>query len=95
MRLKFVLEDQTHSECAGEFDDETSVIAEVRRRFALPWNEEPNRAPCTSWKTCGRQYEVLVYDTDSTPWKLVGSRRALDVSAEGAALLIPEGESLT
>ena len=61
-RTLFVIEDELHSEQHGEFPSFIQAIDELRRRAAIPWNQEPNRAPCTSWKTCGRRYEVIEYD---------------------------------
>lgn len=58
----FVLDDQRHAELQGEYADGRAVLAELERRAALPCHEEPNRPPCTSWKTCGRLYEVIELD---------------------------------
>lgn len=94
MTLRFVIEDQIHAEMVAEFDDEASAIQEVRRLFALPWDALPNRAPCGNSPTCGREYELQVFDTATTPWRLVRSQAALNVSAEGAELLISDRENL-
>ncbi|MDP3656877.1 MAG: hypothetical protein Q8R45_07935, partial [Brevundimonas sp.] len=81
MTTKFVVEDQFHAEWIAQFDDEGAAIKEVRRLFALPWDEEPNRCPCGSWETCGREYELLTYDATVTPWRLISRRPVLNVSA--------------
>lgn len=49
----------------------------------IPWDQEPNRAPCSSWRTCGRNYELIEYEAGSGPWKLLGRTFAFEVSAEG------------
>ncbi len=55
-RTLFVIEDELHSEQHGEFPSFIQAIDELRRRAAIPWNQEPNRTPCTSWKTmCGAE----------------------------------------
>ena len=78
-----VIEDSIHAEQAGRFQRFDEAVAELRRRAAIPWDEEPNRAPCTSWRSCGREYHVLAYDTSETPWKLLKDVGVLNVSATG------------
>ena len=65
----FVVEDEAHSEPQGEYSTLEDAIAELRRRAALPWDEKPNIAPCTPWKSCGRRYEVVEYDAGQTRWR--------------------------
>jgi hypothetical protein len=79
----FLLEDETHAEPQGEFATFAEALAELRRRAMIPWDQAPNRAPCMSWKTCGRRYEIVEYDDSRTPW--IERRRipALEVSAAG------------
>ena len=55
MRAVFVIEDESHAEWAGEFATFEEALAELKRRASLPWDEAPNQAPCTSWRTCGRR----------------------------------------
>jgi hypothetical protein len=53
----------------------------------IPWDEEPNAAPCTSWRTCGRTYEIVEWDTRAnreqrrTPY--------LEISSRGVKWLVP------
>jgi hypothetical protein len=79
----FVIEDEAHAEPQGEFDTFEDALAELRRRAAIPWDQPPNVAPCASWKTCGRRYEVIEYDTSQTPWRELTRVPVLDVSATG------------
>jgi hypothetical protein len=59
----FLIEDELHSERQdGDFPTFDAAIAELQRRATIPWNEPPNVAPCQSWRTCGRNYEVIEYD---------------------------------
>ena len=85
----FVIEDELHAEPQGEFPTFDAAMAELRRRSTLPWDEEPNVAPCKSWKTCGRRYEVIEYDVSTTPRREVHRQAVLEVSASGATWLNP------
>ena len=79
-----VLEDAIHCEQA-RFSTFDEALAELNRRAGLRWDEPPNRAPCTSWATCGREYHLLEYDVSVRPGKLFRSVHALDVSPKGVA----------
>ena len=89
----FVLEDETHAEPQGAYATLDEAMAELRRRAAIPWDEEPNVAPCTAWKTCGRRYEVVEYDASETPWRELQRRFTLEISAAGVewAMVPPPG----
>jgi len=74
------IEDKIHAEQqGGEFETRQDALAELRRRADLPWDAEPNLAPCTSWRTCGRRYELIECNAS------LGKSRelALEISAEG------------
>jgi len=79
----FVIEDERHAEQIGKFHRLEDAIAELRQRMNMPWDQKPNVAPCTSWATCGRTYEIIEYDTSRTPWLELSRRPMLDVSAGG------------
>ena len=50
----FVIEDEIHAEPSREvFPSRDEAMAELKRLATVPCNEEPNRAPCIGWKTCG------------------------------------------
>jgi hypothetical protein len=55
----FVIWDEAHDERHGRFQTREEAVVELQRRAAIPWNEEPNRAPCTTWRNCGRRYELV------------------------------------
>jgi hypothetical protein len=66
MTRMFRIEDELHSEPVdGEFPSFELALSEVRRLAGIPWGEEPNVAPCQSWRTCGRHYEIVEYETPS------------------------------
>ena len=83
----FVIEDERHAEPQGEFSTIESALAELRRRATVPWDQAPNCAPCTSWRTCGRVYEIIEYETSETPWREIRRLPALEVSAIGTTWL--------
>lgn len=64
---RYVIGDDFHAEQSGEFATEHEALAELRRRAELPWDKEPNQAPCTDWRNCGRIYYVIEYDDTQEP----------------------------
>ena len=52
---------------------------------SIAWDAHPNRAPCTSWRTCGREYHILEYDVSGESWKLLRDVPALKISSKGVA----------
>jgi hypothetical protein len=77
----FAIEDEAHAELIGDYANLQDAMAELHRRAAAPWDEAPNLAPCTAWRTCGREYEIVEYDGSG---RELGRTPALKVSAEGA-----------
>jgi hypothetical protein len=87
----FVIEDEAHAEPQeGRFQTRHQAIAELQRRASIPWNEKPNRAPCTNWLNCGRRYEVVEYDDTASPWKELSRSLVLDISAAGVRWVVRE-----
>jgi len=80
---KWVIEDELHAEWHGEFDDISDALAELRRRAQIPWDDEPNQAPCQSWRTCGRRYEIIEFDDAQSHWRELRRMLALEISASG------------
>ena len=58
---RFEIYDEAHAESQSDHDTFESAITELKRMAQIPWDQEPNQAPCTSWKTCGRRYEIIPY----------------------------------
>jgi hypothetical protein len=79
----FVVWDEAHAERHGRFHTREEAIVELQRRATIPWNEEPNRAPCTNWLNCGRRYELVEYDDTTSPWKELSRNLILSISALG------------
>ena len=85
----FIIEDELHAEQQdGEFTSFQEALVELKRRAALPWDRSPNVAPCTSWRTCGRKYEIIEYDDSTRPWKQLSCVAMLEISAKGARWLV-------
>ena len=81
----FRIEDESHAEPQkGEFNSYEEALKELKNRSMIPWNEKPNKCPCTSWKTCERNNEIIEYDDANIPWKEVSRRLILNTSAKGA-----------
>ena len=79
----YVINDNLHAESMGEFASFEELASELQRLATLPWDQPPNLAPCTSWPTCGRDYEVIEYDATQQPWQELSRVLALSVSADG------------
>jgi hypothetical protein len=79
----YVIEDEWHAEHLGEFDSRETAHGELRRLAEIPWDQAPNVCPCMSWRTCGRRYHVVEYDTSCSPWRQISDEALLDVSAKG------------
>lgn len=86
----FVIEDEWHAEWIGEFNSREEAVAELRRLATVPWDEAPNVCPCTSWRTCGRRYHVIQFETSSEPWRQLSNDAVLEVSAKTTAWLSNE-----
>lgn len=84
----FVIEDEQHAELQdGEYLTCQAAFAKLKQWAAIPWNESPNKAPCTSWRTCGRTYEIVEYDTSTLPWQELQRIPVLNVAAKGIVWL--------
>lgn len=79
----FVLEDALDAESMGKFDSFEAAWAEIRRLASLPWDAPPNVAPCQSWETCGRDYEIVECDTSCEPWEEIRRISAFEINAAG------------
>ena len=83
------IEDELHAELQnGVFLTRQDAIAELRQRAALSWDVAPNLPPCTSWRTCGRRYELIESDGPNEKSRVL----ALEISAEGARWYLPSDE---
>jgi len=76
----FLIEDYWHAEWIGEFPSRAEAVAELHRLASLAWDEEPNRCPCTSWRTCSRRYHLIQFDTSEKPYRTISDDPCLEVS---------------
>lgn len=76
-----MIEDSIHCDRIEECESFEEAVARLERLARSPWDREPNRAPCASWRKCGREYRVIGYDDSSIPWKVVREADVLKVSA--------------
>lgn len=80
----FIIEDEMHSEIQkGEYKTFEEAFNELERRANIPWDESPNRCPCTNWKNCERIYHIIEYDDSQIYWKEVNRWHILTISADG------------
>ena len=83
MSSRFIIEDESHAEWHSEHPSLFDAAEELKRLAGIPWDQRPNVAPCQSWKTCGRKYEVVEYDSAKTPWRELRRLPALEINAKG------------
>ena len=79
----FTIEDDSHGDLLGEYNTFDEAMTQLRAWARIAWDQKPNRAPCTSWQTCGRSYEIVEYDCTATPWNRVRTTPILQVDARG------------
>jgi len=84
MATVVIIEDEFHAEGQGSYSSVQDAFEELTRRAALPWDQPPNRCPCTSWRTCHRDYHILEYDDSSTPWMQLRQLGYLEISSKGS-----------
>ena len=79
----FVIEDEFHAEPQGEFKNYNSAFEELERRTKIPWDEKPNKCPCSSWRDCHRHMQIVEYDTSSEPWEEINTTYIYSISSSG------------
>jgi hypothetical protein len=79
----FVIEDEIHVEWCGEFKIYEEALSELQDRIRISWDSAPNIYPCMSWRTCGRKYCILEFDSSLEPWREVFRTHVLSVSSKG------------
>jgi hypothetical protein len=80
----FVLEDDFHDDLIAESPTREEAWREVQKRAHDPTSVE-NRAPCTSWPTCRRDYAIVEYDNSKLPWQELSRRSVLTIE-QGRAI---------
>jgi hypothetical protein len=80
---RFIIEDETHSEQMSEHGSLEAAQLELARLEALPWDKQPNLAPCGSWETCGRNYVLIEGENIGDEWRQISRTPMFDISAKG------------
>jgi hypothetical protein len=88
----FVIEDEAHAEPQGRFETRQQALVELQYRAAIPWNEKPNRAPCSNWRNCGRRYEIIEYDHSTWPPQQLSRDLILLISAVGVRWILGDDD---
>ena len=78
------IEDTNHCELIAQYETLDRAIAELLYLSSVPWDHLPNRCPCSSWRKCGRTYELIEVDDTQTPRKILRRHLVLKVSRHGA-----------
>lgn len=84
----FTIDDELHCEYQGEFLTFDTALLELKRLAEVPWDQVPNRAPCRSWKTCGRLYKIMEFDRSKKPWSLLSQKNVVEISSKGVKWFI-------
>ncbi len=79
MNTTFLIEDSGHAEQIGEYTSLVDAWNRIIELSKIPWDEVPNIAPCSSWNTCGREYEIIEYQNDKLPWVEIRRIMALKI----------------
>lgn len=80
MARVFVVEDDFHAEWMGQFPTKEAAIDYLASLRTDP-NSAENRAPCTNWRNCGREYYLVEYDDAVKPWVTIHSEPVFAVRA--------------
>jgi hypothetical protein len=81
--MPIVIEDAAHCQHVEHCDTFEEAIAWLEEAATIPWDQEPNRCPCTAWRRCGRKYRVIEFDDSTVPWTRLREADVLNVSARG------------
>lgn len=83
MATRFIIEDTDHAEPLSQHGSLAEAWVELRRLSGIPWDQAPNIAPCTDWRSCGRSYEIIEFDTSLDPWREVQRVSGFGIRALG------------
>ena len=83
MAVLYAIEDEAHAEWCSQHHTYDEAVSRLRELAAIPWDQTPNAPPCSNWRTCGRRYEVVEFDTSVLPWEEVRRMPALEISSRG------------
>ena len=80
----FYIEDEWHCELEPKaYASLKDAVDELKNKALLDWDKPPIVAPCSSWRTYGRQYAIIEYDDTVTPYVQKQRLYALEIDAKG------------
>lgn len=79
---KYVIEEEWHCSLEWEYNTFQEALDELKRRSEIPWNIEPNKAPCMSWESCSKLYVIIEYDISITPYIMLDKKEILEISSK-------------
>ena len=78
------IENEIHAEPKdGKFETFEQALEILKERVKIPFDQKPNICPCTYWKNCERQCQIIEYDGRNIPWKELGRQEVLTISTKG------------
>jgi len=83
IKKEYIIEDQIHCEWIWKYNSISDATSELQRLLKLPWNKDKNLAPCMSYKTCGREYELIEYNIKWDIWDEVSRYPIFDIKSSG------------
>ena len=92
--MSFFVYDEIHAELQGEFATFEEALQAIRAWAKLPWDAEPNRAPCQQWRTCGRNYEIREYHAAATD-ELIANTEICEIRASGVVWAVEPDQDST
>lgn len=67
-----LIQDDRHAELQKtEYRTFQEAVEELKTCAAIPFDQPPNRCPCTGWRTCGREYSIQEFEKSGPPWRLL------------------------
>lgn len=80
---KYIIQDTIHCEYIWEYDNLTSALEILKNLSKLWWDKDKNKASCSSWETCGREYEFIEYEISWDKWEELNREAIFDISNSG------------
>ncbi|MDC7125383.1 MAG: hypothetical protein PQJ46_07440 [Spirochaetales bacterium] len=83
----FIVEDQNHCQYMGKYETYEAAIEKLNELSRIPWDQEPNRCPCRSWRTCEREYVIIEGKNENDKWVQISRTNFLKISYAGVEWL--------
>jgi hypothetical protein len=73
----FIIVDLIHCDYLSRHRTYALALGKLKKLAKIPWDSYPNKAPCTQWRKCGREYFIREFDIDESPWKFISQSESL------------------